>query len=408
MGSFLSFPTATYDDKLTYEALSGLNWASAYLSMEVAGILRDAIYPYRFSSDTGLYPYSDSNHEGELNQDYRGTHIAVGSELIAQSWFLEQLDIWGYFVMQYYADRQWIPQNFTVALDNAQFIENVLYAGANQAPTIENVTISPTHIRPGDEITVSVSVSDDRTPTAQLHVVGPEKLESGFLYSNFTYNASSQKFIGIFRVVDVSELENWNIAVWDDMYKVSWAVEPWGEHLIPPLNVLPVAWTATVQDPYGSGGSFWDSNPFPMINNVEKGDLIQLPVYFQDYEDGFGITCNVSLVYYKSKNETTTILAEVFSGTGFGMFLVDTSRLGNDGTYVIVATLTDSDEGKAAYRLAGFNIGKGTLFKEPAGEPEGDGGIDFVVVGAGVLVLGTLVSGAAGGAFYFLRRQGRI
>jgi hypothetical protein len=413
IGRFLSFPTPSfpttdYDEKLTYEALSGLNWASGNLSMDVAGIHHDAIYPYRFSSDSGLYPYSDIFHRGELDQDYRGTHIAVGSELIAQSWFLEQLDIWGYFVMQYYADRQWIPQNFTVALDNAQFIENILYVGANKAPTIENVTISPTHIRPGDEITVSVSVSDDRTPTEQLHVVGPEKLESGFLYSNFTYNASSQKFIGKFRVVDVSELENWNIAVWDDMYKVSWAIEPSGQHLIPPLNVLPVAWTTSAQYPYGTGGTLYDANPFLMISNVERGDMIQLPVYFQDYEDGFGITCNMSLVYYKNRNETTTIYAEVFSGTGFGMFLVDTSRLGNDGSYVIVATLTDSDEGEAAYRLAGFNIGRGTLFKEPPGKAEGDGGIDFVVVGAGVLILGTLVSGAAGGAFYFLRRQGRI
>ncbi|MFQ5979170.1 MAG: S8 family serine peptidase [Candidatus Heimdallarchaeota archaeon] len=402
LGSFLGFPKTTYDDKLHYEALSGLNWASGNLSMEVAGIYHDAIYPYRFSSDTGLYPYQDGSHEGELNQAYRGMQIAVGSELIAQSWFLEQLDIWGYFVMQFYADRQWISDNFTVALDNDQFIENILYVGANQAPTIENVSISPTNIHPGDEITVHVSVSDDRTPTAQLHVVGPEKLESGFLYRNFTYNASSQQFVGKFRVVEVGQLQNWNIAVWDDMYRVSWAVEPWRQHLIPALNVLPVAWTASFLDPYGSGAAIYDANPFPMIKNVEKGDLIQLPVYFQDYEDGFGITCNVSLVYYKNMVDTNTIFTETFSGTGFGMFLADTSRLDKDGTYVIIATLMDSDEGIASYRLAGFNLGIGTLFKSPA-----DGrGTDFVVVGTGVLILGTLVSGAAGGAVYFFRRRG--
>jgi hypothetical protein len=372
--------------------------------MEVAGIHRDAIYPYRFSSDTGLYPYSDANHEGELNQDYRGTHIAVGSELIAQSWFLEQLDIWGYFVMQYYADQQLIPQDFTVALDNAQFIENIFYVGANKAPIIENVTISPTNIHPGDEITVHVSVSDDHTPTAQLHVVGPEKLESGFLYNNFTFNASSQQFVGKFRAVDVTELENWNIAVWDDMYHVSWAVESWGQHLIPNLNVLPVAWTASFQSPYGSSGAIYDADPFPMIKNVEKGDMIQLPVYFQDYEDGFGINCNVSLVYYKNEVDTRTVHTETFSGIGFGMFLADTSRLDDDGTYVIIAALMDSDEGKATYRLAGFNIGKGTLFKEK-GE---DGGIDLVVVGAGVVVLGVIISSAAGGSFFLLRRRGII
>ncbi len=381
-GGYLIVDQQDYLDQLTYDVISGLNWETGNTRQEIALIYHDPIYPYQFCYDSGKY------EPNVLQQTYNGTKIIVGTDIIAQSWFLEQIDVWGYFSLQYAAQNKFIPQTFDIDLDNRQFIENILHAAANKAPTINSIEVTPEHVAPGEKVTVRVNVTDDQS--SELTVLCPENIESNALYQQLSYDSNTSEYVGSFRVIDITQIHNWNILVFDDFYRVSWALDYCKSHLIPRLNIKPVAWMTYIEN-----APEYEVYEFYILEDVDKGDFLSLPVYFEDHEDGVAVDCNVSLIYYKNIEESEIVVSMVFSGTGFGMFLVDTTDF-KDGSYIIAATTTDTDGGTGTYLLAGFNIGKGTLLKEPE-----DGGFDIVPVIGGLGVLGLVGAAAGGGAYYF-------
>jgi len=304
---------------------------------------------------------------------------------MTQSWFLEQTDYWAYGSMKYAVEQNIIGETFSVDLGNKKFVENIFRVGGNKAPTIESITMSTPHVGPGDYVTVRIQASDDLENPSDLTVVCPEKIEPGMNYINCTYDSNTGEFVGRFAVVDTSLIKNWNIYVIDDFYRITEAVDGVKRFLIPEMNVKPVAWIP-----------FTDEMNFYSIIDVQEGDLLSFAFYYDDFEDGDAIICNVSLVHYLNEEETEIIYSELFAGLGQGIFLVDTTTL-KSGTHVIFAFVTDTDGGTAEYKLAGFNIGKGTLYK-PKPVPTGIDPVPIIVVGGSTLG----IAAALGGGWYFL------
>lgn len=390
-GDYMLVSQDTYDRQQNYDIISGQNWLYTATvdkpNHDIAVIYHDAIYPQRFSKDTGKYlPWTD------FDQEYEGMKIIVASENMGHSWFLEQTDYWAYASMQYAESLNVIDENFSVNLGNRKFIENIFKTAANQAPEIESVSVSPEHVTVGDNLTVRVKVSDDQ-PLSSLTVAVPEKLTDGNLrYVELAYDSNSGEFIGSIRIIDTDLVNNWNIYIFDEFYRLTLAEDSYW-HYIPKLNVLPLAMTTTGQDFY----------PYSDLKSVARGDMITLTIYYTDVEDGSAINCNTSLVYYKNSNETEIVYFEVFSGgTGRALFFIDTTSL-SSGTHVVVANVTDTDGGSAVYELAAFNIGSGSLYRAPGAGGEG---VDLgPVVGIGsVAAIGV---GAAGGLIFYLRKTGK-
>jgi hypothetical protein len=379
-GGYLIVDQESYDEKLTYDVITGQNWYDPGPPLapnrDIAVIYHDAVYPERFGYDQGQYT--------SLTQAYKGLKIIIGSASMTQSWFLEQTDYWAYASMKYAAEQKVIGDIFSVDLGNRKFVENIIRVGGNKAPTIESITMSTPHVGPGDYVTVRVQVSDDLETPSDLTVLCPEKIEPAMDYINCTFDSNTSEFIGRFAVVDTSLIKNWDIYVVDDLFRITEAVDDVKSFLIPEMNVKPVAWIP-----------FTDEMNFFSIIDVEKGDLLSFAFYYDDFEDGEAITCNVSLVYYLNEEDTEIIASELFAGLGHGIFLVDTTTL-KSGTYIVFAFVTDTDGGTGEYPLAGFNIGKGTLYK-----PKPRPGVDLVpivVVGGSTLGL----AAALGGGWYFL------
>ncbi len=386
-GGYMVVDQRTYDQQLTYDVISGQNWLASSVdkpNQELAVIYHDAIYPDRFGYDAGKY--------SSFYQAYEGLKIIVSSPSIAHSWFLEQTDYWAYASMKYAAEQNVIDEIFSVNLDNDKFIENIFTVASNEAPEIESINISSRHVAAGDNITVRVKASDDHTAKSDLVVTCPEKITGGFKWVKCTYNSSSDEYIGSFLVVDTNTINSWNIYVMDELYRVTAAVKSMKRYLIPEMNVKPTAWTT---------GWLGDTMPYSTVITVEKGDLVSLAFYYLDAEDGTAIKCNVSLYYHLNEENTTLIHSELFTGQGQGLFLIDTTD-SKSGTYVIIANVTDSDGGTAELRLAGFNLGKGTLFKPRTEQPAGPDLGPVFGVGS---ILGVAAAGT-GGFLLFLRRKG--
>ncbi len=380
-GGYMIVDQESYDEQLTYDVITGQNWLFSgpiiAPNRDIAFIYHDAVYPDRFGYDQGKY--------ANLAQTYKGLKIVVGSASMTQSWFLEQTDYWAYGSMKYAVEQNIIAEAFSVDLDNKKFVENIFRVGGNKAPTIESINMSTPHVGPGDYVTVRVKVSDDLENPSDLTVLCPEKVTPGMTYINCSYDSNSSAFVGSFAVVDTSLIDNWNIYVIDDFFRITEAVDGVKRFLIPEMNVKPVAWIP-----------FNDEMNYYSVIDVEQGELLSFAFYYDDFEDGDAIICNISLVHYLNEEETEIINSELFAGLGQGIFLVDTSDL-KSGTHVVFAYVTDTDGGTAEYPLAGFNIGKGTLYKPKPGAA----GIDPVpiIIGGGA-VLG--VAGAIGGGWYFL------
>ncbi|MFX1511362.1 MAG: S8 family serine peptidase [Promethearchaeota archaeon] len=387
-GGYLIVDQQDYLEQLTYDVISGLNWISGNLSQELALIYHDPIYPYQFCYDSGKYS------PDVLKQTNNGTKIIIGTDILAQSWFLEQVDVWGYFSLQLAVQAKLIPKGFDITLNNRQFIENVLHAAGNKAPTIESIEVTPEHVAPGEKVTIRVNVTDDQT--SELTVLCPENLENDSLYVPLTYNSTRDEYSGSFRVVDINRIHDWNIIIFDDLYRASWALDPCKSHFIPRLNVKPLAWTTPI---FRTPNNEYEVYDFYIIEGVKKGNFLSIPVYFEDREDGVAVDCNVSLVYYENAEKSRIVVTTIFSGTGFGMFLVDTTDF-NDGSYLVVATVTDTDGGTGFYLLAGFNIGQGTLFKKPE-----ERGIPWIPVIGGLGTLAIIGAAGAGGYYYYYYRR---
>ena len=389
-GDYMLVAQDSYDLQQNYDAISGQNWLYTATvdkpNNDFAVIYHDAIYPQRFGHDAGKYSIS----AGDFDQTYKGMKIIIASENLGHSWFLEQPDYWAYASMQYAASQNVIDDIFDVNLGNREFIENVFKTAANKAPEIVSVSISPEHVSIGDNITVGVKVSDESI--SSLTVAIPDKLTASDLkYVEMVYDSSSNAYIGTFPVISTNLINNWNIYIFDDLYHLTLANDAYSQ-FIPRINVLPTAWTTDQMDTY----------PYTHLTTVEKGEMITLTVYYMDEEDNYAILCNVSLVHYKNRNESEIVYFKLFSGgQGRGLFFIDTTDL-SSGTHLAVATVTDTDGGTASYELAGFNIGKGTLYKEPP-----RGGVDLAPIVGGAAVV-TVVAGAAGGTlFLYLRRTGK-
>ena len=386
-GGYMIVDQESYDEQLTYDVITGQNWEDPGTiiapnpTRDIAVIYHDAIYPDLFGYDQGQYT--------NLAQTYKGLKIVVGSASMTQSWFLEQTDYWAYGSMKYAAEQNIIAEAFSVNLDNNKFIENIFRVGGNRAPTIESINMTTRHVGPGDYVTVHVQVSDDLDNPSDLTVLCPEKVIPGMNYINCSYDSNSSAFIGSFPIIDTTLIDNWNIYVIDEFYRITEAVDGITRFLIPEMNVKPVAWIP-----------FNDEMNYYSVIDVEQGELLSFAFYYDDFEDGDAIICNVSLVYYYNEEETEIVSSQLFAGLGQGIFLVDTTNL-RSGTHVVFAYVTDTDGGTAEYPLAGFNIGKGTLYKaKPTAA-----GIDptpIIVVGGSTLG----VAAAVGGGWYLLQRRG--
>ncbi len=379
-GGYMIVDQESYDEQLTYDVITGQNWFDPGPPLapnrDIAVIYHDAVYPDRFGYDQGQYT--------NVAQANKGLKIVVGSASMTQSWFLEQTDYWAYGSMKYAAEQNIIGDIFSVDLGNRKFVENILRVGGNKAPAIESITISTPHVGPGDYVTVRVRVSDDLDDISDLAILCPEKIEPGMDYISCTVDRG--EFIGRFPVVDTSLIKNWNIYVIDGLYRITEAVDGVKRFLIPEMNVKPVAWIP-----------FTDEMNFFSIIDVTEGDLLSFAFYYDDFEDGEAITCNVSLVYYLNEEETEIIASELFAGLGHGIFLVDTTNL-KSGTYIVFAFVTDTDGGTAEYQLAGFNIGRGTLYKEKREVTPLEAAAPIIVVGGSTIGL----AAALGGGWYFL------
>lgn len=381
-GGYMIVDQESHDEQLTYDVIVGQNWLeTAPLvapNRDIAVIYHDAVYPEPLGYDQGKYT--------DLTQTYKGLKIIVGSATMTQSWFLEQTDYWAYGSMKFAAEQNIIEDAFSIDLGNKKFVENIFRVGGNKAPTIDSITMSTPHVGPGDFVTVQIQASDDLSNPSDLTVLIPEKLTPNIKYINCTYNSTSDEFIGSFAVVDTSFIDNWNIYVIDDFYRISEAVDGVKHFLIPEMNVKPVAWIP-----------FNDEMNYFSIIEVENDELLSFAFYYEDFEDGDAIICNVSLVYYLNEEEIEIISSELFTGLGQGIFLVDTTTL-KSGTYIVFAIVTDTDGGTAAYKLAGFNIGKGTLYKSKPGKAAGIDPVPVIVLGGSAVG----VAAAAGGGWYFL------
>ncbi|MHA2254023.1 MAG: hypothetical protein ACXAD7_26965, partial [Candidatus Kariarchaeaceae archaeon] len=348
-GGYMLVDQRNIEQQFDYNVISGENWMydpGETIIQDLAVIYHDAIYPDPYCYDTGKYT--------SFYQDYLGLKIVVGSASIAHSWFLEQTDYWAYAAMKAAAENGFIDETFSIDLDNRKFIENIISIAGNKAPEITSMTVSPRHVEEGENITVRVTVTDDRVNPSELAVLCPEKLTSGTPYVQMSPSNTSGEYTGSFIIIDSSQVHNWNIYVVDDLNRIGMAVDGYKTHFIPWLNVKPFAWSVS---------SFSSTVP-STLTTVIKGDLVNLPFFYADVEDGGAIICNVSLVYHINQNETEIVLFEVFSGRGQDIFLIDTSSF-KSGTYTIVANVTDTDGGSAEYTLGGFNIGGGTYYKSP-------------------------------------------
>jgi hypothetical protein len=386
-GGYMIVDQESYDEQLTYDVITGQNWldpgtiVAPNPTRDITVIYHDAIYPDRFGYDQGQYT--------NLAQTYKGLKIVLGSTSMTQSWFLEQTDYWAYGSMKNAAEQNIIAEAFNVDLDNKKFVENIFRVGGNRAPTIESINMTTRHVGPGDYVTVHVQVSDDLENPSDLTVLCPEKVIPGMTYINCTYDSNSSAFIGSFPIVDTTLIDNWNIYVIDDFYRVTEAVDGVKRFLIPEMNVKPVAWIP-----------FNDEMNYYSVIDVEQGELLSFAFYYDDFEDGDAIICNVSLVYYFNEEETEIVSSELFAGLGQGIFLVDTTNL-RSGTHIVFAYVTDTDGGTAEYQLAGFNIGKGTLYK-PKPRAAGIDPVPIIVVGGATVG----VAAALGGGYFLLHRRG--
>ncbi|MHA2365256.1 MAG: S8 family peptidase [Candidatus Hodarchaeales archaeon] len=400
-GGYVQVNRDTDERKLKYDTISGIDWYNGVnRSRDLAFIHHDPIIPERYGYDAGKYP-NNIILGGLDDQDYLGMKIMVGTHVLAQSWFIENLDAWAYFNTRYAADQSWIQDNIAFNINNNKFIENIFLTASNQAPEIESVSISPKHFRIGDFVNVNIKVSDDQTPVNELTVLIPERFETGFLFINMSYNSSTGEFTANIPIIDrdvVNKLPQWNFAVMDSFYRTIWADESviggCKPNIIPILNEKPLAFVAY---------DLWMVDNSLLLNDdVKVGDLITLLINYEDAEDGSSILCNVSLIHYLHSNLTEVIMYQLFSGTGLATFHTDTTSL-ETGTYMIRAIVTDLDGGQDAFDLVGFNIGEGTMLKPP---PGGGGGINVGSIAVGGVLLTGIIASAGGGAFFFFRRRG--
>lgn len=384
-GGYLEVDQQGYENEQDYDVISGVNWLNDNISNDIGVIYHDAIYADPFGYNKGKYSPT------VVNQAYKGLKMVIGTDVLALNWLLECPEMWGYSTLKYASDQNYIPDQFNIDIDNRKFIENVLEVGSNSAPEIDSIEVSSRHVEVGDVITIHLNVSDDYTSTSDLKVIIPEKLVNNAHYVEMTYNNNTREFVGSMRIVDTSLLNGgWDVYVIDDLHRAGEAVDD-NSFLLPEFNVKPTAWV-----PQSSG----DEQPYLTMTDVSKGELYYLSFFYSDEEDATAIDCNISLVHYKNEIDTEVIQWELFSGRGQGTFFTDTSDL-KSGTYIIVATVTDTDGGTASYNLVGFNIGKGTLYDSKPTSSSVDLG---PVVGAAAVT--TVVGGSIGGTALFLRKKG--
>lgn len=390
-GGYMVVKQDTLDQRETYDVVSGSNWFAGNLTRELAVVYHEAILPDQLSYDTGKYPQANTA------QTNKGPKIIVGSDAITQSWFLEQINLWSYTVSKYAADHEFIQHAVDLQWGNKKFIENIFHVAGNKAPKFISSSVTPKDVAAGNEVTVEVNITDDNTPTQNITVLLPEKLKTGYYYVNMTYDNNTNSFKGKFIIASVGLINNWNIIAFDGLYKASWAYDG-VQHFIPRMNQKPIAQMA-----FGSwfSGQIESQNLF--TSNIKRGDLLSLNITYRDPEDGFGVKCEAEFLRFKNSQTLELIYYQVFTSSGWGLLFIDTSDL-RDGTYLVRATVTDTDGGNGTYNLLAFNLGRGTMFKPP---PEAPTLVETAVaVGGGAVIIGGIGAAGVGGYLFYTRRTG--
>lgn len=400
-GGYLDINTDEYP--LDWVVTSGKNWFSQNKTTDLLGMFRESVIPEGVGYDKGKYP--------SVGKTVEGIKIVMGTDVFAQSWFLEQVDRWYYYAASEAQNEGMLtsgPNEMT--FDTERLIQNIYMTASNQRPEIEDVELSTRHVRQGEVVTVTVSVTDDLSDPEDLLVVMNEDtaFDSSF-YVDLAYDSEKDVFVGVIEVT--GNINDWSVYVFDEYFARGSSTQDrqtisgcFDERIIPEMNYRP---SVTICS--SCSGYVFTGSPGTMAQ-ITVGDIFFIPISYYDAEDGLVVELQVQLYRYNNSVERSLVLTQVYlTYTGEVRFFLDTTGL-EEGTYEVVGMVTDTEGGSYSEVLWSFNIGVGTK-NIPAPDNStggGGGGVDLVMVGGGLATLTIIGGGGATAGYFILQRKGLL